>query len=138
MDVDKKLQDIQNFLENIYLEVEELKAKQSELDKKEQDILHKIEFCSFSACEGYKLCSLLKEVRNEKRNVKNNLDKLNLLTPLTDKSFKNKVTKTISIIDKHNKKILKRTYRPRVYDELFSNPKAFYKTIGKKDGEKNE
>lgn len=121
MDIDNSLEEFKAFLKNIYIEVDKLKQKQSELDKKEQDILHKIELSSFNACEGYKLCKILKTVREERRLIKDRLQNLSILTPLS-----NKVNQTIKSINKHKQSKNNRKYAPRILKGLFENPKEFY------------
>lgn len=54
----------------------------SELDKEEQDILHYIEFNDFNASDGYKICKVLKGVREQRRICKIKLteyDKIKLM-----------------------------------------------------------
>jgi len=51
-----------------------LKERQSELDKQQQDLLHYIEFSNLDVSRAYKIYKQLKEVRVERRFVKNELE----------------------------------------------------------------
>lgn len=90
-----------------------LLEEESNLDKQISDILHFLEFNTFSACEGYKLCKALKELRLKRREVKNELEIINILNCHTCNNIANGNTnKAISgISNKH--------YTPRVLTELF-------------------
>lgn len=90
-----------------------LLEEESNLDKQISDILHFIEFNSFSASEGYKLCKALKELRLKRREVKNELELINIINMHNCTHIANGNTnKAISGIE--NKK-----YAPRVLTELF-------------------
>lgn len=85
------------------------------LDFKQQDILHELENGKFNACKGYQYAKELKEIRNERRELKNqNL----LLKPLydylnTSAPFKAGLRKVMSEIDKTENK-MSNEYVPRV------------------------
>lgn len=94
-----------------------LLEKESNVDKQISDILHFIEFSSFSACEGYKLCKAIKELRLKRREIKNELEIINIINCHTCNNIANGNTnKSIDGIE--NKK-----YTPRVLNELFENRK---------------
>jgi len=65
--------------------VKELSKKQSECDKLENEMLHKLEDIKFSASEGYKILKYLQDVRVKRRDIKNELSEQqtisNLLAP---------------------------------------------------------
>lgn len=87
--------------------------EESNLDKQISDILHFLEFNTFSACEGYKLCKALKELRLKRREVKNELEIINILNCHTCNNIANGNTnKAISGISN-------RHYTPRVLTKLF-------------------
>lgn len=87
-------------------------------DKMTSDILHRIELGTFNACEGYKLCKKIKEVRQERRVIKDELEPLKKLhgTILTIKS---KVQKSNKNIVKMEQNMQNRSYTPRVLKEIF-------------------
>ena len=77
-DIKKECQTAQN-------RVKELSKLQSECDKIENEILHKLEDIKISASQGYKISKSLQDVRIKRRDVKNELSKqqtiANLLKP---------------------------------------------------------
>ena len=90
-----------------------LLEEQSNIDKQISDVMHFIEFNSFSACEGYKLCKALKELRLKRREVKNELELINIINCHTCNNIaKGNTNKAINSIE--NKQ-----YTPRVLVELF-------------------
>lgn len=54
--------------------IEYLSQEQSKVDREISDILHYIEFNKFSACDGYKICKSLKELRLHRRSIKNEIE----------------------------------------------------------------
>ena len=78
-------EDIKKELQFAQSKVKELSKKQSECDKLENEMLHKLEDIKFSASEGYKILKYLQDVRVKRRDVKNELSEqqtiANLLTP---------------------------------------------------------
>lgn len=89
--------------------------QQSGIDKQISDILHFIEFEKFSACEGFKLCRALKELRLKRREVKNELELINIINCHTCNNMANGSTnKAIASIES-------KQYTPRILSELFEN-----------------
>jgi hypothetical protein len=83
----------------------------SDLDLEEQDLLHYIETEKFNAVEGYKLSKKIKEIRLERRKVKNELSLVNL--------FQQNANKLINVdnrrflmttLGKENKKLISAKY----------------------------
>lgn len=89
-----------------------LKKKLSHIEQKQNDLLHYTENYSFSSVEGYKILKQLKEVREERRKIKNAIEFLQRVGKL-DISQLEKVD--IGNLDKHPEK-----YSPRVLKELFN------------------
>lgn len=106
----KNLQSITSKLNNrkSYL-LEEL----SKADKKISDILHAAEFYDLNACQGYKLYKMLHEVRKERREIKNELDEINL--------FQNSSIsqKSLDKLEINIFNMQKKRYYPRILNELF-------------------
>lgn len=73
MTYSEKLNDFELDLRIRYNELDRLK---SECDLAEQDILHYIEFEKYDAATGAKLLKRLKEVRRERRSIKNEYEEL--------------------------------------------------------------
>ena len=85
----------------------------STIDKKLSDILHYCEFCTLNAAQGYKVYKKIKEYRQERRKIKNELE---IVRFILDK----KITDTVSEEAKNLiNSINSRSYEPRVLKELF-------------------
>lgn len=85
----------------------------SNIDKQICDVMHYLEFNNFSACEGYKLCKALKELRLKRREVKNELELINIFNSHNCNSIVNGTTsKAIAGLET-------KQYAPRVLVELF-------------------
>lgn len=69
----KYLDQIEVMLEQIQGDMEKLRCKQSEYDKKLTDHYHKIEIGKFNACEGYYLTKQLQEILQKRRLIKSEL-----------------------------------------------------------------
>jgi hypothetical protein len=107
------INDLSSKLSTLQGNKEWLLEEESNIDKQISDVLHFLEFNSFSACEGYKLCKALKELRLKRREVKNELEIINILNTHNCNHIANGNTnKAISGIE--NKQ-----YSPRVLNELF-------------------
>lgn len=82
-------------------------------DKKIVDIEHAMEFQKLGASDGYKLYKLMHDTLNERRRLKDNISKVEMvLTSRISDSFGGGLTKKVSRLEK-------RTYKPRVLTELF-------------------
>lgn len=53
---------------------------ESKIDQEISDILHYIEFYPFNACDGYKLAKELKALRLKRRDIKNQLQAINIIS----------------------------------------------------------
>ena len=99
---------------------EELSSKLSELDIKTQDILHYIENENFNASQGCILAKKIKELRIERRIIKNKLQLLNLFRTNSNKLVeKNNRKMLISELANSNKKLDNSKY----HYEFFSKNK---------------
>lgn len=100
----------------------------SNADKKQQDLLHYIEFKNFSSVAGYRIIKELKKVRKERRTAEDNVDLLNRIG--SQFSFTNK-KKAKNILKSKKENIKTRKYSTRYYSE-----KSLIE-IAKKSKEKN-
>lgn len=92
---------------------EELCEQLSEVDKELSDINHYIEFCKLNAAQGFKAYKMIKERRVQRRRIKNELVVVEtILEKKIGESITEEVKKVIQRLDK-------RTYSPRILDELF-------------------
>ncbi len=123
-DEDKKLKlgkDVLDFLEHLKSLEKEYKniLKKYSVDfgnsnKKEQDILHYIEFKDLSAVGAYRLVRELSKVRKERRTAEDTVQFLNRIG--SNFTFNN--DKTIDgILNSKNKKMEIRTYHTKYYTE---------------------
>lgn len=83
-------------------------------DKKQQDLLHYIEFKDFSSVAGYRIMKELKKVRRERRMAEDNVDLLNKIG--SQFLFTNKKTAKI-ILQSKKDSVRTREYSTRYYSE---------------------
>ena len=85
----------------------------SKVDQELSDIDHYIEFVNLNAAQGYKAYKMIKDRRIIRRSIKNELEVLNIiLGKKISETATDEIQKAISGMDK-------RTYEPRVLNELF-------------------
>ena len=71
------LKNIKEMLKDIDIaekRITEIPTEQGNIDAALNDILHVIEFNSFDACSGFKLAKMIKDKRQERRALKDELD----------------------------------------------------------------
>lgn len=92
---------------------DELLSQLSKVDQELSDINHYIEFCNLNAAQGYKAYKMIKERRIKRRSIKNELKVLSIILgkKISD-TASDEIQKAIAGMDK-------RTYEPRVMNELF-------------------
>lgn len=105
-------QESQNYIDGLY-------QRLSELDKTQQDLLHFIENDNFNACEGYFYAKQIQEVRQERRQIKYEIETMKILVdtiqPRTNIKKIEIATNKILIKDKKLHKLVEnKTYNPRV------------------------
>ena len=87
----------------------------SEQDRKQQDILHYLEFNNLNSVATYRLMKELKEVRLERRKAE---DIINLLNNLALRlKFNSKTTNANDIVEKRKKQLDNRKYQMKYYTE---------------------
>ncbi len=94
--------------------IEELDKKLSELDKQQNDVLHFIEKYNLNASDGFKVYKLLKDIRVERRTIKNEIHNAQMLdkTELEGINY-------VSLIKKMADQEKQDAYTPRILTELF-------------------
>lgn len=98
---------------NFQQEHDELSQQLSRIDQEVCDIQHYIEFNKLNAAEGYKAYKLLQDKLLERRVIKDNQQKFQMLSSA-------KVSDIFDgTLDKNLKDLSSRTYTPRVLKELF-------------------
>lgn len=85
MTVEEILKLMKQFFENIDKELKELSEELSQKEQEQQDILHYIENNNLNAGGYSKAGKLLKKIRQERRQIKNDIDRINHIKIFTDK-----------------------------------------------------
>lgn len=106
-----------NTYDEIDREYNRLNSLSSNIELKQQDVLHHIENSIFSASSGYMLAKQLKDIRNERRKIKDELDAM--------KSLKTRIQQHKDTFIQANKAIIRieetskhKTYTNRVLKEV--------------------
>lgn len=113
-DLDSKITELKNIQEDINTYFSELNNELSIVDKEIVDIEHYIEFYNFSASQGYNAYKMLQERFIKRREIKNKLDKCNLIWHGNVGDFADNKPIIKKINGLKNKK-----YNPRILKELF-------------------
>lgn len=108
-----KITDLNGLATDTLHRKEELCEELSFVDRELSDINHYIEFCNLNAAQGWKAYKMIKERRIKRRSIKNEIQILNIIL---DKKISDTVTNEIL---ESMSKMDKRTYEPRVMNELF-------------------
>lgn len=122
MTVEEILILMKNFFDNVKKEqddlIEELRIKELE----QEDLLHEIELSKLNASETAKVVKRLKQVRIDRRIIKNDLERVKLIKSFTDKYNNKFITNEISMLLGELRKLGKiqitRKYKPRVIENL--------------------
>lgn len=113
MNIEDVLKLILNLFQDVDKQLEELARKQSEWDIKQQEVLHYIENHNLDAVQRCKVVGLLKDIRYERRQVKNEIDVLNSIKDSFVDKYKNKfIEKDIILALKNLKEIHNRQANP--------------------------
>lgn len=113
-DINNLIEDLDN-VKKLYKKIlDEYSQKMSNVDSKQQDILHYVEFKNVNSVAGFRILKELQKVRRERRGVEDILELLNNIKQLFT------LTNTITAKNILNNKIdamKKRRYKERVYSE---------------------
>ena len=108
-----KVSDLNGLASEALHRKDDLLSQLSKIDQELSDIDHYIEFINLNAAQGYKAYRMIKDRRIIRRSIKNELDVLNIiLGKKISETATDEIQKAISGMDK-------RTYEPRVLNELF-------------------
>ena len=108
-----KISDLNGLASEALHRKDNLLSQLSKIDQELSDINHYIEFVNLNAAQGYKAYRMIKDRRIIRRSIKNELDVLNIiLGKKISETATDEIQKAISGMDK-------RTYEPRVLNELF-------------------
>lgn len=113
MNVEDILKQILELFKNVNIRLEDLQKQQSILDTKQQELLHYIENHKTNAIECCKLIKLLQQVRYQRRDVKNEADKIRSLKDTFIDKYQNKfIEKDIILSLKKLKEVENRQKNP--------------------------
>lgn len=90
MPIEELLKYMHKFFTSIDKEINDIYQELSNVDLEEQDILHYIENNNLNAGGYAKVGKILKDVRIRRRDIKNDLDKLNSVRDNLTKKYNNK------------------------------------------------
>ena len=108
-----KISDLNGLASEALHRKDDLLSQLSKIDQELSDIDHYIEFVNLNAAQGYKAYKMIKDRRIIRRSIKNELEVLNIiLGKKISETATDEIQKAISGMDK-------RTYEPRVLNELF-------------------
>ena len=108
-----KVSDLNGLASEALHRKDNLLSQLSKIDQELSDIDHYIEFVNLNAAQGYKAYRMIKDRRIIRRSIKNELDVLNIiLGKKISETATGEIQKVIYGMDK-------RTYEPRVLNELF-------------------
>ena len=113
-DLDKRLKEvceIRNELNNYHAE---LQSNLSNIDKEILDLEHYIEFGNFNASKGFKAYKMLQERFIKRREIKNSIQKCNIIWNGNVRDFAND-----KAIGKQVKNMDNKKYKARILKELF-------------------
>lgn len=114
LEVTDILKMILHLFQDIDKRQEELSKQQSIVDSKQDEILHYIENHNLNAIERCKVVSLLKKIREERRQIKNEIDVIRSLKDSFIDKYKNKfIEKDIMIALKNLKELEERKNNPK-------------------------
>ena len=132
MEVKDLLKYMHNFFTSIDQEVNNISQELSNVDLEQQDILHYIENNNLNASGYAKVGKLLKEIRLKRRNIKNDLDKLNAIRDNLTRKYNNKfiekdIIEAIKGIEAIENRKGKYNSRTKILDRLESKDEQIQK-----------
>lgn len=123
MEAEDFLKYMLNFFQEIDKQVKEIEEELSNKDLEQQDILHYIENNTLNASGYAKTGRLLKQVRQERREIKNDLEKVYCIRDTLTAKYNNKfitadIIKTLKALNQLKNKNKKYTNRTKVLERL--------------------
>lgn len=118
MDIMAKTKEVIDLLDQIEEYGHSLMPKLSELDSKEQDILHYIEANKINMLTCYNIVKKIKDIRVERRKVKNDRELMDKWHDMKTKLISNSNNRQFVLQELYRKdKSLQTTYKNRQYSE---------------------
>lgn len=122
IEVEELLKLMKQFFENVDKEQQDLREELSEKQLEQEDLLHEIELSDLNAAESAKVMKKLKQVRKERRVIKNDLERIGLIQHFTEKYNNKFICNEIAMLLKELRKQKEvqdnRKYSPRVLTDL--------------------
>lgn len=110
---------INQLLNQVDVEHNLLAKEQLRLEQATQDLLHEMELTTFNACEGYYLAKRIKDIRIQRREIKNELNELTALKTFASKGqFRCELDNVVKSIELKEKAKEKALYAPRVLNDI--------------------
>lgn len=108
--------DYLNKIDGIFTEIktkkETLTKELSKVDLELEDFLHFVERDNFNACQGYKYAKRIQELRQIRRDIKDELAPLSQVYNSVSLHTHPKITKLSQSIEKNNNRV--KVYKPRI------------------------
>lgn len=121
-EVKKIFVNVNDVVNNINIEEKKLKDSLRVRQAMQQDLLHEIELVKLNAIERMKVVDELKKVREERRNIKDQLGRLELLKGFCkryiEKGMLSETSQVLKNLDTYEQSLKNRVYRPRVLKDL--------------------
>lgn len=109
-----RLEGVDNIFDHAIKRSREISQELSDVDQELEDIKHFIEFSSFNARDGYKLCARQQELLRTRRALK---DEQKIVSVINNNcNAKDAMNNILSVI----KGLQVQAYEPRILDELFT------------------
>lgn len=120
MDVEQTAVIIRDAIRDIPKQFDDNKTRITEIENEIMDVEHYLEFCRFNAFEGWEYANQIKELRIERRKLKDENDELRHVVGLMQEMKKKAVQfdNAIGNIRKSKGNRIKRSYRCRVRLDL--------------------
>lgn len=128
-EIENKINEHRNDLEVVYNTFKNLDTRISELNKKlslkeaeQNDLLHEVELANLNVVERSRFYNELKKVREERREIKDELQICNTLKPLADMVIKKgvyaEINQTVKNLENCKTNFKERKYNPKVRKDL--------------------
>lgn len=139
MEAEELLKYMLNFFQDIDKQIKEIENELSQKDLEQQDILHYIENNTLNAGGYAKTGKLLKEVRADRRSIKDDLDKAYCIRDTLTTKYNNKLItgdiintlKGLSAIKKRSKRYVNKTNILNGLEDKHDNKNTAYVQIKK-------
>lgn len=121
-DIEKTTVLIRNTIRDFPNRYHENNKRIKEIEEETMDLLHLIELTTFNAAEGYKIAKRIKEIRQERRRLKDENEQLKHIEPILTKwrDRLQQLDKVVGDIRKAKMNKVNRSYRCRVRKDLQS------------------